>query len=384
MSKSGPLTGVKVLEIAGIGPGPFCAMMLADMGADVIRVDRTSSVSKGEPSDLIRYDLMNRGRRSIAIDLKKQEGVNIVLALAKKCDVLIEGFRPKVAERLGIGPDEVLKVNPSIIYGRMTGWGQDGPYSNMAGHDINYISLTGALSCIGPKGGKPVPPLNLVGDFGGGGLILAFGVVCALYEAKNSGKGQVVDAAMVDGASILMTFIYGLKKMGFWENSLGSNLLDGGSHFYNVYETKDNKYISLGAIEPQFYQELLKLLEINDPEFSKQMDRSSWPKLSEKIAETIKRKTRQEWEKIFENSDACVAPVLSLDEAPYHHHNQARGTFVEVDGVMQPAPAPRFSRTPGAIASPPSSPGDSTREILEEFGFDKKTIDELYLNKVIA
>ena len=373
----GPLKGVKIVEIAGIGPGPFCAMMLADMGADIIRVDR-----KGNPG-LGKLDLLNRSRRSIAVDLKKPEGVDLVLQLVQKADAIMEGFRPGVMEKLGLGPDVCLKRNPKLVYGRITGWGQDGPLAQAAGHDINYISIAGVLHAIGNRGGKPVPPLNLVGDFGGGGMLLAFGMVCALLEAKTSGKGQVVDAAMVDGAAALMTMMWGFKAMGMWKDERGVNILDTGSHFYDTYETADGKYISIGSIEPQFYALLLKLGNINDPDFANQNDQSKWPVLKEKIAALFKTKTRDQWCEIMEGSDVCFAPVLSMEEALDHPHNVARNTFVKMGGVAQPAPAPRFSRTVPKISGPPPLPGDHNESALKDWGIDEKGIRDLMEKEVL-
>ena len=374
---SGPLSGIKVVEIAGIGPGPFCAMLLADMGADVLRVDRAQVVSGGS-ADSPSMDLLNRGRRSIGVDLKQADGVETVLRLVEQADALLEGFRPGVAERLGIGPEDCMARNPKLVYGRMTGWGQDGPYAPTAGHDINYIALAGALDPIGRAGQAPVPPLNLVGDFGGGGLILAYGIACALVESKSSGQGQVVDAAMVDGAAVLTTFIHGLRAMGFWTDERGANLLDTGAHFYDVYECSDSKYVSIGSIEPQFYAELLRLTGVEGEDLPYQMDRSQWPTMKEKFAALFKTKTRDEWCQILESSpDVCFAPVLSMAEAPSHPHNQARETFVDVAGVMQPAPAPRFSRTPGAIRRPPPHAGQHTDEALADWGFSADEITKL-------
>ena len=373
---SGPLSGVKVVEIAGIGPGPFAAMMLADMGADVIRVDRAQAVMGGDP-ERPSLDLLNRGRRSVGVDLKNTDGVETVLRLVEAADALIEGFRPGVAERLGIGPDECLARNRRLIYGRMTGWGQDGPYASTAGHDINYIALAGALDPIGRSGEAPVPPLNLVGDFGGGGMLLAYGVVCALLEAQRSGEGQVVDAAMVDGAAVLMTMFHGLSATGFWTEERGTNLLDTGAHFYDVYECADGKYVSIGSIEPQFYAELIKLSGLEGEQLPHQMDRSQWPALKERLAAVFKTKTRGEWCSIMEGSDVCFAPVLSLSEAPQHPHNQHRGTFTEVAGVVQPAPAPRFSRTAGAVQRPPAFAGQHTDEALADWGFEPAEIAKL-------
>jgi alpha-methylacyl-CoA racemase len=364
---SGPLSGLKVVEVAGIGPGPFAALMLADMGADVIRVDRAGSVHGGDPA-APPADILNRGRRSVGVDLKSPDGVEVLLQLVERADAIFEPFRPGVAERLGFGPDVCLARNPKIVYGRMTGWGQEGPYANTAGHDINYISLAGALDHFGRQGEKPVPPLNLVGDFGGGGMFLAYGLVCAILEAKTSGKGQVVDAAMVDGSAILMTFIHGLRAMGIWADERGTNLLDTGAHFYDVYETKDGKFVSIGSIEPQFYAELLRLTGLDqDPDLPWQNDKSAWPAMKDRITEIFKAKTRDEWCEIMEGTDVCFAPVLSMGEAPQHPHNVERGTFVELDGIVQPAPAPRFSRTPGAVARPPSHAGQHTDEVLADW-----------------
>ena len=374
---SGPLSGVKVVEIAGIGPGPFCAMLLADMGADVIRVDRAQTVAGSFP-DAPSLDIMNRGRRSIGVDLKQPDGVETVLRLVEQADALLEGFRPGVAERLGIGPDECLARNPRLVYGRMTGWGQDGPYAPTAGHDINYIALAGALDPIGRLGDKPVPPLNLVGDFGGGGLMLAYGLVCGILEARSSGTGQVVDAAMVDGAAVLTTFIHGLRAMGVWQDVRGGNLLDTGAHFYETYECSDGTFVSIGSIEPQFYSELMRLTGLDQEEVPHQMDRSQWGAMKERLTALFKTKTRDEWCTILESSpDVCFAPVLSMAEAPDHPHNVARSTFVEVAGIRQPAPAPRFSRTPGSIDRPPPHAGQHTEEALVAWGFDPSDVAKL-------
>jgi alpha-methylacyl-CoA racemase len=373
----GPLEGVRIIEIAGIGPGPFAAMMLSDLGADVLRVDRAQAVMGGDP-DKPPTDLLNRGRRSIGVDLKNPDGVETILSLVEKADALIEGFRPGVAERLGIGPDECLARNPKLVYGRMTGWGQDGPYASAAGHDINYIALAGALEPIGRAGGPPVPPLNLVGDFGGGGMLLAYGVLAGLLSAKSTGEGQVVDAAMVDGAAVLMTMFHSFKAMGFWSDERGTNLLDTGAHFYDVYETSDGKYVSIGSIEPQFYAELLRLTGLtDDPELAGQMNRNAWPALKEKLAPIFKAKTRDEWDAIMAGTDVCYAPVLTLDEAPKHPHNVERETFVEVAGVTQPGPAPRFSKTPASIERPPAHAGQHTDEALADWGLDTADIAKL-------
>jgi alpha-methylacyl-CoA racemase len=380
----GPLAGVKVLEIAGIGPGPFCGMVLSDLGAEVLRIDRADRVSTPIPKTPA-LDLLARGRRSLGADLKSPDGVETVLRLVESADALIEGFRPGVMERLGLGPEACQARNPRLVYGRMTGWGQDGPYAQAAGHDINYIALAGALRPIARQGEKPVPPLNLVGDFGGGGMLLALGVVCALLERERSGEGQVVDAAMVDGAALLMTFIHGLRAMGMWTDEAGTNLLDTGAHFYDVYECADGEFVSIGSIEPQFYAELLRLSGLGDePDLPYQMDRSQWPAMKERVAALIQTKSRDEWCALMEASDVCFAPVLDMGEAPKHPHNVARSTFVDVAGVMNPAPAPRFSRTPGGIERPPVHPGQHTDEVLTEWGFAADEITKLRDTGAIA
>jgi len=381
---SGPLQGIKILEIAGIGPGPFASMMLADMGADIIRVDRAQNCVGGDPASP-PSDVLMRGRRSIGIDLKNPEGVEALLELVEQADALIEGFRPGVCERLGFGPDVCLARNPKLVFGRMTGWGQEGPYAQAAGHDINYISLAGALEPIGRAGQAPVPPLNLVGDFGGGGMFLAFGVVCALLEAKSSGQGQVVDAAMVDGSAVLMTMFHAFRAMGIWEDERGSNLLDTGAWYYEVYETADGTYISVGSLERQFYAELLRLTGLDtDPDLPSQHDKSTWPAMKERLAAIFKTKTRDEWCAIMEHTDVCFAPVLSMAEAPEHPHNKERETFVERNGIVQPAPAPRYSRTPGAIQRPPSFPGQHTDEALTDWGISTDRIATLRSSGAIA
>ncbi len=372
----GPLAGITVVEIAGIGPGPFCAMMLADMGAEVIRVDRAENVSGGDPANP-PADLNNRGRRSIGVDLKNPDGVAVVLDLVEQADALIEGFRTGVAERLGIGPEDCLARNPRIVYGRMTGWGQDGPLAGAAGHDINYIALAGALEPIGRRGEAPMPPLNLIGDYGGGGMLLAFGVVCGVLEAQRSGQGQVVDAAMVDGAAVLMTMTHALRAMGVWNDERGTNLLDTGAHFYNVYEAADGKYVAIGSIEPQFYAELLRLTGLEGEELPWQHDRQEWPALKDRLAAIFKTKTRDEWRELMEGTDVCFAPVLSIPEAIEHPHNVDRGTFVEVAGIRQPGPAPRFSRTAPEISSPPPHAGQHTDEVLAAAGFDPDRVAKL-------
>ena len=378
------MTGVKVVEVAGIGPGPFAAMLLADMGADVIRVDRAGAVGPVPEGTAPPLDLLNRGRRSVGVDLKSAEGAEVVLRLVASADAFIEGFRPGVAERLGIGPGPCMERNPRLVYGRMTGWGQDGPLAEAAGHDLNYIALAGALHPMGRAGSPPAPPLNLVGDFGGGALYLAFGIVCALLEARDSQRGQVVDAAMVDGAAHLMTMFHSLRALGFWGEERESNLLDGGAHFYDTYETKDAKFVSIGPIEPKFYAELRALAGLDSGEWDAQMDRARWPELKLRLAEVISRRTRDEWCSLLEGTDACFAPVLTMDEAPKHPHNVHRGTFTEVAGVVQPATAPRFSRTPGAIAAPPAHPGQHTDEALGDWGLSADEIADLRRHGAIA
>jgi alpha-methylacyl-CoA racemase len=367
----GPLHGVKVIEFAGIGPGPFCAMLLSDMGAEVVRIDRKGGRGAN------KFDITSRGRRSLALDLKNPQAVQTALKLIAQADALLEGFRPGVMEKLGLGPDVALKANPKLVYGRMTGWGQTGPLAHAAGHDLNYIALTGALHGIGRMGQPPVPPLNLVGDFGGGALYLAFGMACALFEARGSGKGQVVDCAMTDGAASLMAMFYGFKAMGIWTDTKGENLLDGGAHFYDTYETADGKWVSIGSIEPQFYALLLQKTGITDPDFQSQMDRSKWPALKAKIAAVLKTKTRAEWDALMEGTDVCYAPVLSLSEAPNHPHNKARQTFVEIDGVVQPAPAPRFSRTVPKVQGPAPEAGQHNEQVLADWGFASADIAAL-------
>lgn len=364
----GPLEGLKIIELSGIGPGPFCGMMLADMGADVVCVDRAARPMLNPATDCTR-----RGKRSIMLDLKDEEDRNIFLALVEKADALVEGFRPGVMERLGIGPEDCMARNQRLVYGRMTGWGQTGPLSQAAGHDINYISLTGALHAIGRKGETPVPPLNLVGDFGGGGMLLAFGMVCALFEAQKSGTGQVIDAAMTDGSALLMTMIHSFAAQGMWSPQRESNLLDGGAHFYGVYETLDGKYISIGPIEPQFYALLLEKAGLDEGEFRDQNDAARWPELKRKLENVFKTRSRDEWCELMEGSEVCFAPVLDIHEAPHHPHNQARGTFIDVDGMIQPAPAPRFSRTQPEIAFGPHEPGADAGEVLKEWGVGSQT-----------
>lgn len=375
---AGPLTGYRIIELAGIGPGPFAAMLLADMGAEVIRVERSGAV-RGSVPDTPHGDLLLRGRRNIGIDLKHPDGVATLLELVDSADALIEGFRPGVMERLGIGPDECLARNPKLVFGRMTGWGQDGPYAQAAGHDINYISLAGALAHFGRSGEQPVPPLNMVGDFGGGGMFLAFGVVCALLEAQRSGTGQVVDTAMVDGTAVLMTMFWAFKQMGaFDENNRGTNLLDTGAHFYDVYRCSDGEYISIGSIEPQFYAELLRLADLaDDPAFANQMDAGQWPDLKARLTEVFAQRTRAEWCELMEMTDVCFAPVLTMSDAAQHPHNVARQTFLDLDGTVQPAPAPRFSRTAAELTRPPAYAGQHTREVLADWGLAADRIESL-------
>lgn len=373
----GPLSRLKIVEFAGIGPGPMAAMLLADLGADVLRLERIQG-----PSIRLRSGILNRSRRSVAIDLKKPDGVETALTLLEQADALIEGFRPGVMERLGLGPDVCLARNPKLVYGRMTGWGQEGPLAHAAGHDINYIALTGALNAIGTKEGPPSPPLNLVGDFGGGALYLAFGLVCGILEAVQSGKGQVLDVAMVDGAASLMTSIYGSRSIGAWKDDRQSNQTDGGAHYYGAYGTKDGKFISIASIEPQFYAELLERLELDGADLPEQLDRECWPDLKRKLAALFKTRTRDEWCEILEGTDVCFAPVLSMAEAPEHPHMKARGAFVEVGGVVQPAPAPRFSRTPAGVSAPPPSPGQDTVAALKDWGIPEEAVSKLLANGV--
>jgi alpha-methylacyl-CoA racemase len=379
---SGPLSGVKVIEIAGIGPGPFACMMLADLGADVVRIDRAERVATANPTSA-RADLLGRGRRSVGVDLKNSDGVALVLELVAQADVVVEGFRPGVAERLGIGPDECLARNPRLVYGRMTGWGQSGPYAHMAGHDINYIALSGALHPIGRRGEAPVPPVNFVGDFGGGGMLLAMGICAALVEGRTSGAGQVVDAAMTDGSALLTTMFHGLIAVDAWSDERGTNLLDTGAHMYDVFECSDGEYISLGSLEPQFYAEMCERLGIPIEEMP-EYDRGRWPEFKERIRSIVRTRSRDEWCELLDGTDVCFSPVLSMREAPAHPHNMARETFIDVDGIMQPAPAPRFSRTPGAVRRPPSHAGQHTDAVLAEWGLSPARIAELRAVMAIA
>lgn len=382
---AGPLAGVKVIEMVGLGPCPFAAMMLADMGAEVIRIDRKAAPGGANPFPMLgtKYDVMARGRRSLALDLKRPEARQVVLELAGQADALLEGFRPGVMERLGLGPDACLERNPKLVYGRVTGWGQDGPLAQAAGHDLNYIALTGMLHAIGRDGSPPAPPLNLVGDFGGGAMMLAFGVVCAMLEARASGKGQVVDAAMTDGAALLGAMMYGFRAYGAWSGRREANLLDGGAPFYDTYACADGKFVSVGSIEPRFYELLLELTGATDPEFGAQMQRQSWPSLKQKFAALFRTRTRDEWCELLEGTDVCFAPVLDMGEAPLHPHNRARGTFIDIDGVTQPAPAPRFSRTAPQAGMPPAASGAHSAAILADWGWTAESIEALAASGVI-
>jgi alpha-methylacyl-CoA racemase len=375
----GPLHGVRVIEIASLAPAPFGCMVLSDLGADVLRVDRPGGVG-GEAV----MDPLGRGRRSIGLNLKDPAGVDVLLRLVETADVLVEGFRPGVTERLGFGPDVCLERNPGLIYGRMTGWGQDGPMARMAGHDINYIAIAGALDPVGRACERPLPPLNLVGDFGGGGMLLAVGVLAALYERSLSGRGQVIDAAMIDGAALLTSFIHGMRGQGLWQDARGTNLLDSGAPFYDTYETADGLYMSVGALEPQFYAALLHGLGLEDEDLPGQLDRDRWPEMRARFTEVFKRRTREEWTEIFYGTDACVAPVLGLGEAPAHPHVAARTGFMEVGGLTQPAPAPRFSRTPAEIPAPPVRAGEHTDAALTDLGLSPEEIAALRQRGAIA
>jgi len=379
----GPLNGIRIIELQGIGPGPFCAMMLADMGADVIRVDRASNVSDVNP-EAPPADVLARGRRSIGVDLKNAEGVEVVLKLVESADGLVEGFRPGVMERLGLGPEVCLDRNPRIVYGRMTGWGQEGPYAQAAGHDINYIALAGALGSIGRVGEAPVPPLNLVGDFGGGGMLLAFGMACGVLSAMRTGTGQVVDAAMVDGTATLMSMFFSMREMGFWADERGTNMLDTGAHFYDVYECADGEYVSIGSIEPQFYAELLERTGLSEVDLAPQMSRSQWGEAKVKVAEVFRSKTRAQWCELMEGTDVCFAPVLSLDEATKHPHNVARSTFTTVGDIVQPSPSPRFSETVPEISGPAAHSGEHTESVMAELGYEASRIEQLRQSGAVA
>ncbi len=379
---SGPLAGVRIVELAGIGPGPYACMLLADAGADVLRVDRATGTPPPASAGP-HWDLLNRSRRSVAVDLKQADGVGLVLDLVGEADALVEGWRPGVAERLGLGPDECLARNPRLVYGRMTGWGQSGPMAQSAGHDIDYIALAGALWPIGRAGEPPVPPLNLVGDFGGGGMLMAFGISAALVEAARSGQGQVVDAAMVDGAASLMTMTMAFRQLGMWTEGRGVNLLDSGAPFYEVYETADSKFFAVGALEARFYAELVRVLGLEGEDLPEQNDRTQWPAMKERFRSIFRTRTRDEWTDAFAGTDACGAPVLSPWEAHEHPHNRDRATFVEVEGVVQPAPAPRFSRTPAAIRNPPPVAGQDAETALVDWGIDKARVVELRASGVV-
>ncbi|MEO8202467.1 MAG: CaiB/BaiF CoA-transferase family protein [Betaproteobacteria bacterium] len=372
----GPLAGIKVVEFEAIGPGPFCGMMLADMGADVLVIDRPGATDLGLNRER-RHDIMLRGRRSVTLDMKAKGGAEAALELIGKADALIEGFRPGVMERLGVGPEVALARNPKLVYGRMTGWGQDGPMAPRAGHDINYVALAGPLAGIGRAGEAPVPPLNLVGDFGGGGMLLAFGMAAALVESQRSGRGQVVDAAMCEGASLLSTMFHGMLASQRWKEERGANYLDGGAPWYDAYETRDGKHVSIGSIEARFYADLLERLGIAGEDLPKQHDRAGWPALRARFAAAFKTKTRAEWCSVFDDSDACFAPVLTWSEAYEHPHHVARKSFVEVGGVKQPAPAPRFSRTPGEIRRKPPERGEGGAAALAEWGFSEEGVKRL-------
>lgn len=372
----GPLQGVKIIEMAGIGPGPFCAMLLADMGADVIRIDRADG--GGNPVEREpRHQIMNRNRRSIAMNLKNPDCVTALQRMCESADVLLEGFRPGVMERLGLGPEECLKANKQLVYARMTGWGQDGPLAKRAGHDINYVALSGVLGMLGRGDEKPSPPLNIIGDMGGGGLLMAFGIVCALWESRSSGTGQVVDSAMTEGSALMASTVFGLRAAGLWRDQRGANMLDGGAHFYEVYETSDGGYMAVGAIEKQFYALLLEGLGLEAADLPAQMDSSAWPAMKLRFADIFRTKTRDEWTAIYADKDACVTPVLSLTEAAEHPHNQHRATYICPDNVQQAAPAPRFSRTPPVMGAAPPVAGQHTREILNDYGFGAVEVDRL-------
>jgi len=375
----GPLKGLQIIEMAGIGPAPFCGMVLSDLGANVIRIDRVTSAGS-----VSRQEASNRGKKSIAVDLKTTKGIEVVLNLVEASDALFEGFRPGVMEKLGLGPDVCLQKNKKIVFGRMTGWGQEGPLAFAAGHDINYISLSGVLATIGRPGSPPVPPLNLIGDYGGGGMLLALGLVAALFETKSSGKGQVIDAAMVDGSALLMTMIYTMRGMGLWKDSLGSNFLDGGAHFYDTYECKDGKYISIASIEPKFYQLLREITPLEDSIFDDQLSRESWPEQKKALKEIFLKKTQQEWCDLMEGTDICFAPVLNMAEAPEHPHNKARDTFIELEGIIQPAPAPRFSRTVPEVYPAPAYVGEHTEEVLKSIGMQDSDIEDLKASGEVA
>jgi alpha-methylacyl-CoA racemase len=384
--RMGPLEGIRIVELAGIGPGPFCAMLLSDMGAEVIRVDRAAMVGQDTDRDGndSRFNLLARGRRNIAVDLKNPAAVDATLRLIDQADALLEGFRPGVMERLGLGPELCLDRNPKLVYGRMTGWGQDGPIAHIAGHDINYIALSGVLHSIGEAGGPPVPPLNLVGDFGGGALYLAMGVLAGIISARSTGKGQVIDCSMVEGSASLMMMMYGSLASGAWKEQRGQNRTDGGAHYYQVYETKDGEYVSIGAIEPQFYALLLKHTGLEGEELPPQTDRARWHEMQERLQRIFKSKTRTEWVEIMQQTDICFAPVLRMSEAIEHPHNRHRSSFVEIDGIAQPGPAPRFTGTPTRVQRPPARVGEHTDAVLRDWGFSAAEIAELHRSGAVA
>ena len=379
---SGPLKGVRVVEFAGLGPGPFCGMMLADNGAEVVRVSR---VGEGGLVQDPQREFTNRSRSNIAVDLKKPEGIALVRKLCGSADAIIEGYRPGVMERLGLGPEVLMADRPGLVYGRMTGFGQTGPYASMVGHDINYIALSGALHGCGRAGEPPAPPMNLIGDFGGGGMMLAFGVLAGIVSARQTGVGQVVDCAMTEGSAVLMSMIYSMHADGLWVDDRGINMLDGGAHYYDAYETADGKYISLGSVEPHFYREMISLIGLGgDPDMAIQNDRAVWPRQKAKVAAVIRTKTRDDWCAILENTNACFAPVLSLEEAPQHKHNAARGAFIEVDGQMQPAPAPRFSKAPADRPRPMAGGVEVVVPLLSALGINRAEIDRMYREGIVA
>ncbi|MGQ2936387.1 MAG: CaiB/BaiF CoA transferase family protein [Sphingopyxis sp.] len=378
---AGPLAGLRIIEIAGIGPGPFCGMMLADHGAEVIRIERPGDGPGFAPG--VADDILARSRRSIMVDLKTPEGITIIRDLCRTADGLIEGFRPGVMERLGLGPDVLLQDNPRLVYGRMTGWGQEGPYAHTAGHDINYIALSGNLHTYGRAGQKPTPPANAVGDFGGGGMMLAFGMVSAILHARQSGQGQAIDCAMVDGAAVLASMIWSFYGNGHWRDERGANLLDTGAPFYDSYETADGKFIAIGPVEPQFYRELLRLVEATDLP-SNHFDARTWPEMGGSLDQLFRMRTREEWCALLEGSDACFAPVLSLSEAPLHPHNQQRGTFLCVDGKIQPAPAPRYTRTVTEKPRMSRAAGEDSAEVLSSVGYDVAHIADLKARGIIG
>src|SRR5690348_12003680 len=382
----GPLEGIRIVELAGIGPGPFCAMLLSDMGAEVIRVDCAAIVGQDTDRDGndARYNLLSRGRRNIAVGLRNAAGVNATLRLIDRADALLEGFRPGVMERLGLGPDLCLSRNPKLVYGRMTGWGQDGPIAHIAGHDINYIALSGVLHTIGEAGGPPVPPLNLVGDFGGGALYLAMGVLAGIISARSTGRGQVIDCSMVEGSASLMMMMYGALASGAWKEERGANRTDGGAHYYHVYETRDGEHVAIGAIEPQFYALLLKHTGLEDEDLPPQTDRAQWPAMQERLTRIFKTKTRAEWVEIMQETDICFAPVLRMSEALKHPHNVERGSFVDIQGIPQPGPAPRFLGTPTGVQRPPARVGEHTDQILRDWGFSAGEIAELHRSGAVA